>query len=247
MAEHGTTKKKKKKSKGGNGKGKAKSGKGKGKAPWRRDSESESESESEDDDDDDYGSDDSFGVIYKHFPSESPTPTAQDALPSASNPQPSASNPQPSASNQPQPPQPFSHPPQPLPSSPHVQHSRPTSSYGQQQSLAPIVRLPPSSQQHQVQLHNAQKRPRSPDHYPSPHPHPHHNPAPIGAGPAQERINLDRVDTDDSMVSLLRSICPDNLQGQKCKQGGCTGLKICPGYNKPPLQRGSLTDDVTDL
>ena len=229
-ASFGTTKKKKKKSKGGNGKGKAKSGKSKGR-PWNRDSGSESESESEDDDDDDYGSDDSFGILDRAPPPRPPTP--QDALPPSRPPSSYGAQPQPSASNQPPPPQPFSHHPQQLPSSPHVQHPRPASSYGQ----PPIVRLPPSFQQHQVQLHNAQKRPRSPDHYPNPHPHPHHNPAPIGAGPVQERIDLERVDTDDTMVSLLRSTCPDNLQGQKCKQSGCTGLKLCPGYNKPPLQR----------
>ncbi|KAI4271189.1 MAG: hypothetical protein LQ337_006184 [Flavoplaca oasis] len=39
-------------------------------------------------------------------------------------------------------------------------------------------------------------------------------------------------DEDQEMDRLIRSACPDNLQGGKCKQSRCKGLRICPGFNR---------------
>ncbi|KAI4247400.1 MAG: hypothetical protein L6R42_009618 [Xanthoria sp. 1 TBL-2021] len=154
--------------------------------------------------------------------------------------------PEPSAFGQQQPPQPLSHGQQyahsssydqqsrsvssygqqPLPSpfgrqqpqsSPNVQHSRPVSSYGPQPQPSAFGQqqrqLPPSRQQHEVQSYHGRKRSHSP-----PRLHPRRNPAPIGDGPMQEHIELGQPDTDEDMADLLRSLCPDNLEGQKCKQ-----------------------------
>ncbi|KAL8657285.1 MAG: hypothetical protein Q9226_002073 [Calogaya cf. arnoldii] len=36
---------------------------------------------------------------------------------------------------------------------------------------------------------------------------------------------------DDKMDALIRSVCPDNLNGQKCVQSACRGLRLCPKFN----------------
>ncbi|KAL8672456.1 MAG: hypothetical protein Q9168_003083 [Polycauliona sp. 1 TL-2023] len=40
-------------------------------------------------------------------------------------------------------------------------------------------------------------------------------------------------DEGQEMDRLIRSACPDNLEGLKCKQRRCEGLRICPDFNRP--------------
>ncbi|KAL8848955.1 MAG: hypothetical protein Q9221_006049 [Calogaya cf. arnoldii] len=48
---------------------------------------------------------------------------------------------------------------------------------------------------------------------------------------ARSPHSFNNDEEEDEMDALIRSACPDNLDGQKCKQSACRGLRLCPKFN----------------